>query len=153
MQTRAARRDRRTAPGAGILAAATPLALVSAALATGLALAACGSPPTSYKPAQRLRTAPIAESKRERAGHITYHLASLRQEGDRVTIDLDLTNGFGRSLLSVTVWINLLGAEGETQLVRHPVGPVGEHRTERVFMVAREVPFQVKDFEVSVQVN
>ena len=67
-------------------------------------------------------TVPITRSERERPNKITYYLASMTQKDERVVVDLDLMNGLGRGFSAVTVWVTLLGPQGEKHRVPYPLG-------------------------------
>lgn len=113
----------------------------------------CADSP-SYRPSTRnLNAIPIAPSERERPGNITYNLSSLEQEGDTVALDLDLTNGSGQSFSFSTVWITLLAADGKKRMHQHPLGPFGAHRTERIATRVRNVPFEVKNITLAIQLR
>ena len=95
---------------------------------------------------------PIFRSNRVRSMHVTYYLASIKQESSVVTVDFDLTNGFGHFLTAVTAWVTLRGANGESIDHAHPVGPMAAHATHRVILQVEEVDFTVDDLEVGVQI-
>ncbi len=96
---------------------------------------------------------PIFESNRIHSMHLTYYLASLEQEGDEVTIDLDLSNGFGHFLGAVTTWVTFFGADGESLAHSHAVGPMAPHATHLLVVEVEGVEFAVDDIEVGVQVS
>ncbi len=96
---------------------------------------------------------PIFESKRIHSMHLTYYLASIEQEGDEVTIDLDLSNGFGHFLGAVTTWVTFYGADGESLAHGVAVGPMAPHATHRVVFEVEGVEFAVDDIQVGVQVS
>lgn len=95
---------------------------------------------------------PIFASQRLRSMHVTYYLASIDQEEDEVTVDLDLSNGFGHFLGSVTTWVTLRGENGESLAYPQAVGPMAPHATHRVVVQVKGVEFKVEDLEVGVQI-
>lgn len=95
---------------------------------------------------------PIFRSQRQRPMHVTYYMASIEQEEGEVTIDLDLSNGFGHRLGAVTTWVTLHGEDGESLAHPHAVGPMAPHATHRVILQVKGVEFTVDDVEVGVQI-
>jgi hypothetical protein len=85
--------------------------------------------------------------------HVTYYLASIEQESGEVTVDFDLTNGFGHHLGAVTAWVTLHGENGEIVAHPQPVGPMAPHATHRIIFELEEVEFHVDDVEVGVQIS
>lgn len=136
--------------------------LTAWALCTALAWTACsgapppparGSAPRAERPTKDLDIQPIFRSNRPRPHHLTYYLASIDQEEDEVTIDMDLTNGYGRSISSLSVWITLLGPSRERHMHHHPVARMAPHSTLHIITEAKDVTFVVKDIEVGVHVS
>jgi hypothetical protein len=114
----------------------------------------CAPQEPSYRRShQSAQSIPIVRSKRELASNITYYLASIRQDGSEVIVDLDVTNGHSQSFSFATLWVTLLGPGERKRIVEHPMGPFGQHRTEHAVVRARGVGFQVEDVQVSIQVR
>ena len=129
-------------------------------VALGAAWGACTSTPTpppgssSGLAGSDIGMTRIFESKRPYPHHLTYYLASLEQEGDEVTLYLDIMNGFSRYLNGVTLWITLLSETGErSDAYEHPMGPMRPQSTDHAIFEVSGVPFPVDDLEVGVQVN
>ncbi len=114
----------------------------------------CGPQQPSYRRSNRaVEAIPIRRSDRELAGNITYYLASIKQDGTDVIVDLDVTNGHGQAFSFTTLWVTLLGPGERKRLVEHPMGPFGQHRTDHAVVRARNVNFPVRDVQVSIQVR
>ena len=123
-------------------------------LLAGAGAAGCASP----IPYDQIRDTtgdviPIFRSNRVRSMHVTYYLASIEQESGEVTVDFDLTNGFGHHLGAVTAWVTLHGENGEIVAHPQPVGPMAPHATHRIIFELEEVEFHVDDVEVGVQIS
>ncbi len=123
-------------------------------LLAGAGAAGCGTP----IPYDQIRDTtsdviPIFRSNRVRSMHVTYYLASLEQESGDVTVDFDLTNGFGHHLGAVTAWVTLHGENGEIVAHPQPVGPMAPHATHRIIFELEEVEFHVADVEVGGQIS
>ena len=149
---------RRAAPGparspATILASDVVPALAPL-LTLCLAISGCGFDSPSYRPSTRnVNAIPIAPSERERPGNITYRLSSMDQEGGTVDLDLDLTNGSSQNFSFATLWITLLAADGRKRMHQHPIGPFGGHRVERITTRVRNVPFEVENLTLAIQIR
>ncbi len=126
------------------------LALGLPAIALG---AACGGGGSSYRPRERVPTVPLRQSDRERSNAITYYLASITQKGPVVLVDLDLMNGHSRGFSFITVWITLIGTQGEKQQISHAIGQVGPHEQHHVIARAKNVVFEVASIEVGAQIR
>ena len=109
--------------------------------------------PGGYRPQQRVATVPITRSERERPNKITYYLASLTQKQERVVVDMDLMNGMGRGFSSCTVWVTLLGPQGQKQRVSYPLGPLGPHAQDHIVIKTEGIVFPVDDIAVGVQLQ
>lgn len=130
------------------------LSLAVASLLAPLSWAACDTRrPGGYRPTTRVPTLPIARAERERPNKITYYLASMTQKDEQVIIDLDLLNGMARGFQSVTVWVTLLGTQGEKQRVSYILGPMGPHAQDHVIVKADGITFAVDDLEVGLQLQ
>lgn len=77
----------------------------------------------------------------------------MTQKETQVTIDLDLLNGMSRGYQAVTVWITLLGTQGEKQRVSYVLGPMGAHAQDHVLVKAEGITFVVDDVEVGLQLQ
>ena len=132
--------------------ATVTLVVAALLLATGT-FAACAPEAPSYKrhSSRHINAVPITRSNRERPNSVTYYLASITQKEDRVIVDMDILNGHSRSFQFVTLWVTLIGADGEKAIVEHPMGPLGQHRHDHVVVSSRGVPFSVEDVAVSIQ--
>ena len=109
--------------------------------------------PGGYRPQQRIPTLPITRSERERPNKITYYLASMTQREEQVVLDMDLMNGMSRGFQSCTVWVTLLGSQGQKQRISYPLGPLGPHAQDHVIVKAENVGFQVDDISVGVELR
>lgn len=128
-------------------------ALLLLAALSALGSLGCAAPiPYEERRDTTMDVVPIFQSNRVRSMHVTYYLASIEQEDDTVTVDLDLTNGFGRFLGAVTAWFTLHGENGEAAYHAYPVGPMAPHATHRVIVKVKDVDFTVEDLEVGVQI-
>ena len=109
--------------------------------------------PGGYRARQRIPTVPISRSERERPNQLTYYLASVSQEEDVVFVDLDVLNGHGRGFTFITVWVMLLGTEGEKYEVPYAMGGVAAHSQQQVVLKAKNITFQVADVSVALQIR
>jgi len=132
------------------------LALCVVALATASGCrSAPGSAPggSATQSGSDIEMTPIFESKRPYPHHLTYYLSSLEQEGDTVTIYMHIMNGYSRQLNGVTLWITVLGRNGERHNAhQHPMGPMRPQSTDHVAFEIPGIPFRVDDLQVGVQV-
>ena len=130
------------------------LSLAACLLASLVWVGACDlRRPGGYRPQQRVPTIPITRSERERPNKITYYLASMTQKEDRVVIDMDLMNGLARGFQAVTVWVTLLGSQGEKHRVPYALGPLGPHAQDHVVVKAEGITYLVDDIQVGVQLQ
>lgn len=127
--------------------------LAGALLAGGAVQLGCQPEGPSYRRDRNVRAIPIARSNRERANKITYYLASVEQKGDRVIVDMDVTNGHSTQFRNATLFVTLLGTNGESYLHRHPLGPLGQHNTDHAVFRVKDIPFEVDDVTVAIQLS
>lgn len=151
---------RRAAPGIAQSPATISASVWAPTLAAVLALAlysavsGCAPESPSYRPSTRnINAIPVAPSDRERPGNITYRLSSLEQEGGNVDLDIDLTNGSSQNFSFSTLWITLIATDGEKRIHQYPIGPFGGHRTERITTRVRNVPFEVENLTLAIQLR
>ncbi len=144
----------RSTTGARSLRRGVAWVLATCLVALVVGLSGCDTRrPGGYRPQQRVPTVPITRSERERPNKITYYLASMTQKEDRVVVDMDLMNGLGRGFQSVTVWVTLLGSQGEKYRVPYALGPLGPHAQDHVIVKAEGITYLVDDIQVGVQLQ
>ncbi len=129
------------------------LALLFALMVSLAGLACEYGRPGGYRARERVPTVPIGRSERERPNKLTYYLASVTQKENVVLVDMDVLNGHGRGFQFITVWVTLLGTEGEKYEVPYAMGGIAAHSQQHVVVKAKEIPFQVADVSVALQIR
>jgi hypothetical protein len=115
-----------------------------------LAPPGCSLPTSAPDPLVDAVGVPIPRSEHPRAGQVSYRLEKVDEAPDEVRVDLSLFNGSGIPYENVTIRVVALGAAGERQGVRLPVGSLRPGSHKRISARFPPLPFPVLDIWVEV---